>query len=205
MNMVHPGYAAPSPQQTPYEVGRYGKVVTAMLALSAVSGAARVVVGLTGRPEGQLTGVTVALFWATIPLFLTWFYRVRKNAGMWGPQRRSQGWTIGAWFTPVVNLWFPVQIMRDVWRVSAGERGEQTAAVRLIAAWWTCWVLAWVTGYRNKTVHMIGPDGSMIQSRDFGLYADSTLASALCLAVAAVLLAQVVARITAMQTARGGA
>ena len=59
----------------------------------------------------------------TIPVFLVWFSRVRHNAGLWGPQRRSRGWAIGAWFTPVVNLWFPYQIAADAVTPHADEPG----------------------------------------------------------------------------------
>jgi hypothetical protein len=49
--------------------------------------------------------------------------------------------------TPVVNLWFPLQLLRDV--VRASIPGTRTA-VRL-GIWWTCWLLwlgaePWVPG-----------------------------------------------------------
>ena len=131
---------------------------------------------------------------------------------MWGPQTRAQGWTIGAWFTPVVNLWFPVQIMRDVWRTSddagpAGSAGSprSTAVARLAGGWWTCWTLAWLTGYRTFTVHATAADGSTVVTQQAGFFLDGTLVSAVCLGLAAFLMGRMIAGITRMQTARKAA
>jgi hypothetical protein len=75
--------------------------------------------------------VNLLVFAGIVPVFLVWFFRVRQNAGLWGPQSRSQGWTVGAWFTPVVNFWFPMQIMRDVWRASDTEPNGSVVVGRL--------------------------------------------------------------------------
>jgi Domain of unknown function (DUF4328) len=75
-------------------------------------------------------------------LFVVWFYRARINAerhGYW--QRRARGWAFWGWIVPIVNLWFPFQIMGDIWRAGlpAEQRGE---TAWLPALWWTCWLLS---------------------------------------------------------------
>ena len=75
-------------------------------------------------------------------LFVVWFYRARVNAERHGyPQRFSRGWAFWGWVVPFANLWFPFQIMGDVWRAGlpAEQRGE---TAWLPALWWTCWLLS---------------------------------------------------------------
>ena len=126
-----------------------------------------------------------------------------------GAAQGAQGWAIGAWFTPWVNLWFPVQIIRDVARASSTElpeHSEQTAVARLVAGWWNCWVLSWVTGYRfshTSSVRSFGQDGSIVVVDQAGFFMDGTFVSALCLAVGALLMQRMIVKITAMQRARG--
>ena len=75
-------------------------------------------------------------------LFVVWFYRARINAERHGyPQRRARGWAFWGWIVPIVNLWFPFQIMGDIWRAGlpAELRGE---TAWLPALWWTCWLLS---------------------------------------------------------------
>ena len=75
-------------------------------------------------------------------LFLVWFYRARINAEWHGyPQRRARGWAFWGWVIPIVNIWFPFQIMGDIWRAGlpAEQRGE---TAWLPALWWTCWLLS---------------------------------------------------------------
>jgi Domain of unknown function (DUF4328) len=75
-------------------------------------------------------------------LFLVWFYRARINAERHGyPQRHARGWAFWGWIVPIVNLWFPFQIMGDIWRAGlpAGQRSE---TAWLPGLWWTCWLLS---------------------------------------------------------------
>ncbi|MEU3460418.1 DUF4328 domain-containing protein [Streptomyces sp. NPDC006733] len=78
-------------------------------------------------------------------LFIVWFSRVRVNAEYFDAagQRKSRGWAVGAWFTPVVNLWFPKQIANDIWDASTPSHpdGSPARAPRtLLNVWWTLWV-----------------------------------------------------------------
>ena len=75
-------------------------------------------------------------------LFVVWFYRARINAERHGyQQRRARGWAFWGWIVPIVSLWFPFQIMGDIWRAGlpAGQRDE---TAWLPALWWTCWLLS---------------------------------------------------------------
>jgi hypothetical protein len=79
---------------------------------------------------------------ATGLVFLGWLRRARTNAEwLAGPdsQHLSRGWTIGGWFCPVVNLWFPHRVVADIWRASAPHR---PARATLVLPWWLIFVAA---------------------------------------------------------------
>jgi hypothetical protein len=72
-----------------------------------------------------------------------WLYRARTNSAVMQPHlrhARSPGWAWGGWVCPVVNFWFPFQMVRDVGRAQDGSR-----AVSGIGAWWTLWMLGTIT------------------------------------------------------------
>ncbi|MFJ1864350.1 DUF4328 domain-containing protein [Streptomyces sp. NPDC088097] len=57
--------------------------------------------------------------------FVTWFHRMRRDAGAVAPDhfRKGPGWAIGAWFVPVACLWMPYRIAVDLWTVGLRTRG----------------------------------------------------------------------------------
>ena len=57
------------------------------------------------------------------------------------PAAAARAWAFWGWIVPIVNLWFPFQIMGDIWRAGLpAERRGETAW--LPALWWTCWLLS---------------------------------------------------------------
>ncbi|GGV70344.1 hypothetical protein GCM10010277_81200 [Streptomyces longisporoflavus] len=96
---------------------------------------------------------------ATCVVFLCWFYRVRVNAEVFEPHvhGKTRGWTVGSWFVPIVNLWFPRRIALDIWDAS-GDRSvalDRTLALGdastrathpLVNGWWTLWVASILVG-----------------------------------------------------------
>ncbi|MFJ2767474.1 DUF4328 domain-containing protein [Streptomyces sp. NPDC087300] len=98
-------------------------------------------------------GAQLVALVATCVVFLVWFHRVRVNAEAFDPHihSKSRGWTVGGWFVPVVNLWFPRRIAIDIWDAS-GDRSRSLEAPAdretpgLINAWWTLWLLSIMAG-----------------------------------------------------------
>jgi hypothetical protein len=88
---------------------------------------------------------------AAIVGFLFWWYRAYSNLpGITGlPHRFGRGWSIGAWFIPIFNLWRPKQIGNDIWRggdAAAPGNPQWTALpVSQLVHWW--WVLFLLTGF----------------------------------------------------------
>ncbi len=144
---------------------------------------------------------TALVLLAAAVTFMAWFYRLRHNAGLWGRQRRSQGWAIWGWIVPGPFLWFPLQIAQDSLRATttpATRRGRNA----LLAAWWASWVLAWISSVELHTVTGIGANGVTIQKTQFSFLLGSTVVSNALTVVAAVLALWVVRMLSGLQHVR---
>jgi hypothetical protein len=60
------------------------------------------------------------LFIVCVIFFLAWFTQAYRNISALGAEHRryTQGWAIGSWFVPFLNLVRPKQIADDIWRGS---------------------------------------------------------------------------------------
>jgi hypothetical protein len=98
-------------------------------------------------------GFLLALLAAGV-VFIVWLWRARGNAELfcYGQHRRGRGWVIGGWFCPVVNFWFPKQIVDDVIAASDPRTPPLFPDLRriprhgLVLAWWLIWVATVVRG-----------------------------------------------------------
>ncbi|MEU2062320.1 DUF4328 domain-containing protein [Streptomyces sp. NPDC013455] len=143
--------------------------------------------GVAGIAQG------VALV-ATGIVYLCWLWRIRVNAEVFDAagHRMKRGWTIGAWFCPIVNLWFPRRIVADSWDASApwGERSGHTP----VNAWWTLWIADLFVGRYADTVSRRAETAEELrEAAKVMLFSDALDI------VPAVLAAVVVLRLTRMQ------
>jgi hypothetical protein len=122
------------------------------------------IAGVAGVTEADLNSaddtswaVSVAYlagFVAAGIVFMTWLWRARANAESLvpAPHRRGQGWIIGSWICPVVNLWFPFMIVDDVYRASRPTNPpdlfdlRSVPGSRLLGLWWTLWLGSLILG-----------------------------------------------------------
>lgn len=81
--------------------------------------------------------------------FLMWFYRAYSNLSYKVKYlEHSKGWAIGAWFVPVLNLFRPYQIMRELYHESLRLLRKQNiemsglpdTSMAMINYWWGFWV-----------------------------------------------------------------
>ncbi|WP_225825129.1 DUF4328 domain-containing protein [Streptomyces naphthomycinicus] len=131
---------------------------------------------------------------ATAVVYLCWLWRVRVNAEVFDASRHSmkRGWTIGGWFCPIVNLWFPRRIVADTWDASApwGDRD----AHGVINAWWTLWLVGIVVGrFASTSSRHAETADDMREAAKAMLLSDALDVAAAALAIA------VVVRLTRMQ------
>ena len=94
--------------------------------------------------DNIFTGYDIGVvFWypaivAAYVLTCLWLRRVRTNADAIDPipHTRSSGWVWAGWWVPVVSLWFPFQIVRDIRDISKPPYSPNA----LIGWWWTAWL-----------------------------------------------------------------
>ena len=80
-------------------------------------------------------------------VFIVWTHRVYRNLVRLGaPHRHGTGWAIGSWVTPIVNLWWPKQVLVDMWRGSAPAGGPPDERSDLLGAWWSVYIASSVVG-----------------------------------------------------------
>lgn len=144
------------------------------------------VVGLSMCCSG--VGVLGALV-TSAALLLTWMYRSFKNASALDIVTSfSPGYAVGVWFIPFANLWLPLQAMRSLDAASVADDDETgwsgVAARSDTTVWWVLWIVHNVLS--NITFRI---DGGGVASVILG-----TL-STLALAVAAMLLSRIIARV----------
>jgi hypothetical protein len=78
-------------------------------------------------------------------LFVVWFFRMRRDAGLLAPDRfrNGPGWAIASWFVPVGNLWMPYRVAVDMWGAATPlpTDGEPyRAPVWPVNLWWGLFV-----------------------------------------------------------------
>lgn len=126
------------------------RLIYGLLSEDEIDSAARSVSG-----TGPLLDLAGLLVLAAGVLFLVWLTRARENTIALTPyglspwrHRRAQGWVIGSWICPIVQFWYPLNVVQDVVRASepadrpgAGNSGPTRG---LLYGWWVAWTGFWV-------------------------------------------------------------
>jgi hypothetical protein len=141
---------------------------------------------------------------ATAVFFLIWFHTAYENLPRLGARglRFKTGWTVGAWFVPILNLIRPKAIANDIWRASEpdapADQGEtwkgRSKVATVIDGWWAVWVLSLVGAFG---VYETDPSVEQLRSAVLRI----TIGDALTV-VAGVLAIGMVREITARQEER---
>jgi hypothetical protein len=108
---------------------------------------------ISDNPAGFLalafTGVlglaTIAVYIATVVVFLMWLYRVSNNVAAFGATtQHSSGWAVGSFFVPIMNLFVPYQAVRDIWKKSEPNATDAfsygVSPPGFFPAWWGFWI-----------------------------------------------------------------
>lgn len=110
---------------------------------------------ISDNPAGflalALTGVlglaTIAVYIATVVVFLMWLYRVSNNVAAFGATtQHSSGWAVGSFFVPIVNLFVPYQAVKDIWKKSDPTATDAfsygVSPPGFFPAWWGFWIVS---------------------------------------------------------------
>ena len=156
--------------------------------------------------SGSLGIVAALALLAAAAVFIVWLWRVRWNAEMFcrGEHRFTRGWVLGSWICPVVNLWYPKQVVDDIVAASDPrtdpytENLREIPGTRLVWAWW----LTWVAGLVSGNIVQRGVLAGSTQLGDLRTNVVLSSISALATTAAAVLAVILIERLDELQTQR---
>ncbi|MCK2212845.1 DUF4328 domain-containing protein [Actinomadura sp. ATCC 31491] len=122
----------------------------------------RILGGVAAVPQSEIDAgdlvhgvsgiVETVTYLAAAVAFLVWLYRTRVNAEALAPHahRHSRVWAVLGWVVPIVALWFPKQVVDDVWDASARTPSPPKA---LFHAWWAAWLVSnWGAGLISRAL-----------------------------------------------------
>jgi len=87
-----------------------------------------------GTALALLPGIIVV--WVVTCIWLGQVRRHAKSINPVYPHARRVGWVWAGWLVPIVNLWFPFQVVRDIY--AAASRFLMPSAMRW---WWGLWLV----------------------------------------------------------------
>ena len=92
-------------------------------------------------------------------LTAVWLGQARRNLSNIRPGyrfRRSPVWDWLSWVVPIVNLWFPFQIVRDLSRGSSPSFAQH----RALGLWWGLWLVGMVLGQSSARLTLDSGSGT---------------------------------------------
>jgi Domain of unknown function (DUF4328) len=136
-------------------------------------------------------------------VFILWFHRAYANLSRLGATaiEYGDGWAIGGWFVPLLNLLRPKEIADDIWRGSDPDQLDSPPDVSYgkVPAFLHVWWLLWITALVGYAVHSRMP----VETLDHERAAGAVLAAVTAVGILAGILAIVVIRrLTARQELR---
>lgn len=85
--------------------------------------------------------------------FIQWFRRAYYNLHLKTEfLSHSEGWAAGSWFVPIISLYRPVQIMRELYEETESyltEKGlniDDKLKTNMLTPWWTLWIISNILG-----------------------------------------------------------
>ena len=84
--------------------------------------------------------------------FILWFRIAYYNLHSlsWKNARHTEGGAAGSWFIPILSLFWPYQIMEDIWKGTQNairERFGEPQSVAIIGWWWAIYLVNNFFGY----------------------------------------------------------
>jgi hypothetical protein len=92
--------------------------------------------------------------------FLIWIHRTYRNLRALGAVnlKYSPGWAVGYFFIPILNLFRPYQVMKEIWHCSEPNTeempSEYTSTSALLGWWWASWILMIILAQITNRIEM---------------------------------------------------
>lgn len=102
----------------------------------------------------QITGLAyLVAFIISAVFFIQWFRRAYYNLHQkLEPLSYSEGWAAGSWFVPILNLFRPYRIMKEMYTetqhflLRRGIDFKESLSARTVGIWWTLWIISSILG-----------------------------------------------------------
>lgn len=100
-----------------------------------------------------ITIIYVIFFFISGVTFIQWFRRAYYNLHLRVENlSHGEGWAAGSWFIPIMCLYRPLQIMKELYNVTdfylskKGIKIDANFTTRALTLWWTLWIVNNVLG-----------------------------------------------------------
>jgi len=99
-----------------------------------------------------INSVNFIMMIVSIIFFIMWFRRAYFNLHClsWHNARHSEGWAAGSWFVPIISLFWPYQIMEDIWKGTQNairEKFGEPQSIAIVGWWWALYLVNNFFGY----------------------------------------------------------
>jgi len=148
-------------------------------------------------------GVQLLLFVALGFSYLAWLRRSYRNQSALGAQglKYSPNWATAYWFIPIVNLFRPYQVTKEIYQTSdpnaEGTTWSFLPVSALLGWWWAAWIIASAAGRAASRSTRGEPTIEQLVTASW-----IDIVSSITSVIAAVLALMVVRKITDRQTAK---
>lgn len=116
---------------------------------------------ILSTPEQIQNIIHVGVLLSTITcciIFLLWFKREYHNLHAINPKLKyKEAWAIWSWFIPIINLWRPYQIMKEIYihattteKKEIHPEEEEIITTPVIDLWWLLWLASNVLSQVNN-------------------------------------------------------
>lgn len=103
--------------------------------------------------EAVIAIAYLVVYIISIVTFIMWFRRAYYNLHQkFEYLQHSEGWAAGCWFVPIVSLYRPYQIMKEIYTITIEvltEKGievNQRLGKYTLGFWWTLWIINNILG-----------------------------------------------------------
>lgn len=104
--------------------------------------------------RGQIIGIVYSIvFSISAVTFIKWFRRAYYNLHLRvNHLAQTEGWAAGSWFVPIINLYRPYQIMKELYQetkellIQKGFSINDNFTTGSLGWWWTLWIINNVIG-----------------------------------------------------------
>ncbi|HEY6004407.1 MAG TPA: DUF4328 domain-containing protein [Anaeromyxobacter sp.] len=127
-----------------------GLAQLALLERAASTGITTAEANANDLRHSAIAGVHVIGFLVTAVAWLFWMHRAYGNLARFGTGKteHSPSWAVISWFIPILNLFRPYTITKELWVRSRGANaaGPAGPGAGIVGWWWTLWIINGLLG-----------------------------------------------------------